>query len=190
MSRQTKKTSRDLQDNYYKKSLADLQTDMDRVIGFVERYFTKTSIILGVWGVVLSIFFEETVSSVVIAAFTEAIGNITFWNVCFLIISFASIVMFIIGISNLCLTLIAKAKNSKKDSKIFYTDISLNETVEEYKYKLEHLTEDDIRNDYINQIYINSKLCKQKNDNYNRGVFCTLIGFGVFVLLLIIKTIF
>lgn len=45
--------------NRYKKSITELQTDMDRVIGFVERYFTKTSISLGVWGVVISALLQE-----------------------------------------------------------------------------------------------------------------------------------
>lgn len=34
----------------YTKLLFELQVDMDRIIGFVERYFAKISIMLGVWG--------------------------------------------------------------------------------------------------------------------------------------------
>lgn len=190
MKKTTKQSPTPKTEANYIKSLKELQTDMDRVIGFVERYFTKTSIMLGVWGVVISIFFEENVSIAVVSAFSKAINNINFLSVCFIIVSIISILLFITGIIFFCITLVARARNSHKDSKMFYTDIASNKNVDEYKKKIEQLTETDIREDYINQIYINSVLCKKKNSSYNKGVFLTLIGFGGFILSLVIRIIF
>ena len=190
MKKSTKKSPTPKKEAYYIKSLEELQIDMDRIIGFVERYFTKTSIMLGVWGVVISIFFEENVSNAVVNTFSQAIHNVNFLSVCFIVVCTISILLFITGIIFFCITLVARAKNSHKDSKMFYTDIASNKNVDEYKNKIEQLTETDIREDYINQIYINSKLCKKKNSSYNKGVFLTLIGFGIFIVTLVIRLIF
>ena len=190
MRKSTKQSSSPKKEDYYIKSLKELQIDMDRIIGFVERYFTKTSIMLGVWGVVISIFFEENVLKTIINVYSKAIHNVNFLSVCFIVVSTISILLFIIGIICFCITLVARARNSKKDSKMFYTDIASNKNVDEYKNKVEKLTETDIREDYINQIYINSVLCTKKNNSYNQGVFLTLIGFGTFVVSLIVRLIF
>lgn len=165
----------------YTKSLLELQVDMDRIIGFVERYFTKTSIILGVWGVIISIFFEKSVFEFIYKLYLNAINKLNVVAIAFIVFSVISICIFLCGIIHLIIVLIARAPRSKKDSKVFYTDIACN-SLQEYKRKILNLTKEQVSDDYINQIYINSVLCKKKHKHYNRGLLLSVFGFLMFLI--------
>ena len=168
--------------NRYKKSITELQTDMDRVIGFVERYFTKTSISLGVWGVVISALLQEPIYLKLSYLFEYYNKHFNALSVVYFICTFLSLVVFSCGIVNFVLTLVAKAPVSKKDSRLFYADIAENKSISTFKRKIEQSTEEQVRDDYINQIYINSVLCREKNKRYNKGVYFSSVGFICFII--------
>lgn len=77
----------------------------------------------------------------------------------------------------------AKINKSKYNSKIFFTDISNNKSLQDYKKIVVEQNEDEMLDDLINQIYINAKICTDKYKRYRRGI--KLIVFSVLTFLFI-----
>ncbi len=162
---------------------------LDRIIGFINSCDNKASIILGVLGVILTIIFLSDGIKELKNRIQWTIQAVNIFNVIYLFILFCSFLILFYGIYKLVIVLRAKIdclefkqEQLDLDSKIFFNDISRNKTYKEYKQKLQKLNEDDMFNDIISQIYINSKICKTKYDNYNIGLSASIFGLFLFML--------
>lgn len=70
----------------------------------------------------------------------------------------------------LLLALKAKIKNVFiKDSNFFFGNIA-NKSIDQFKNNINSLTKYDIKEEIIEQIYVNSKICNKKFENYNKGL--------------------
>jgi hypothetical protein len=68
------------------------------------------------------------------------------------------------------------------DSQIFFGTIA-NQSFQAFKQKVTTTTESDIHNDYLSQVFINSKICQRKFTLYNKGIQYLIISTVLFVIL-------
>jgi ABC-type multidrug transport system fused ATPase/permease subunit len=174
----------------------ELTQILDRTASWSENCDNKASIILGVVGVVLAILLS--------AEYVEAIGELmdsisvcaTFGNVSLLILIILAFLTCLAGIVFLIKSLTASIKIeefSKRgiftDSRIFFSTIANNPTFAAYDKKLSDTDEGLFLKDLKSQIYICSIICDRKFRNYNRGLYLSMIGIGVLMLLAVIRLI-
>lgn len=144
-----------MKENQIFKNKEDVKQTLDNVNNWISNCDTKTSIILGVIGVIISLLLSfdyiDTVYKIVLKLL-EVFNLLSFISV--LIIVF-SIILLIIGVVYLIKVLLAKTnleginKNGlTKNSILFFSSISENEEFSTYKKKLLSYTEEDWLNDY------------------------------------------
>lgn len=170
----------------YEYSIEDARDTLDRIIGFVGNCDTKASIMLGVLGFILTSAFTNSMVPELFLMIKEAANYGTAFSVIYLILLFISIAIFIFGIFLLISVLIAKSGKSNNDSKIFFSDIALNnKDSASYKDKVLNQLECDVKNDLIAEIYINAVICYKKFRKHNLGLKLVLLGAVLFVVLFI-----
>ena len=68
-------------------------------------------------------------------------------------------------------------------SLMYFHNIAKYNTYNDYKNKVLNATNDEFFNDILSQIYLNSKICTEKYENYNKGLILSIKGAIVFVIL-------
>lgn len=173
-----------------------LQT-LERINFWIHNCDTKISFALAFAGVIVAGFFS---SSIITNSLTKLVKNtikiytITRWweitglltSILVLIIFFICIITAIVylfmGLKGSLDTSLYKEKELSTDS-LFYFGSIANQTFQSYKHKAITNTAGQIYNDYLSQVYINSKLCKKKFLFLNTGVKYLISSIGLFVLL-------
>ena len=170
-----------------------LNTILDRNVGWIENCDTKTSIILGGMGVVFGIVLVSEYVNRIISTFQHMIYNIGFWSGVYMVISILALLTIITGVFLLIRVLVPKTnpqsyedKGIDNDSIIFFQTIAKNKTLQAYKSKVIDCTEENFCNDIISQIYICSLRCDEKFSNYKRGLILSILGFVVFAVMMVI----
>lgn len=162
---------------------------LDRIIIFINNCDNKASIILGIYGV----FGGILLTSNLFYNFIKNLFLLKFDNylLIYIFLLLIASLLFIWGIIRLFLVLYAKIdtkvyaeKGLVTNSKIFYGTIS-NYSFQEYKLKISNLTEEEFKDDILSQIYIDSKICIKKFQNYNKGLKCSFLGLISFLILII-----
>ncbi|MFW6016467.1 MAG: Pycsar system effector family protein [bacterium] len=166
---------------------------LDRIIGFINNCDNKTSIILGIVGVMLSIIFTSNSVNELQSIIRIAIRSS---NYIYLILLVLFIICLVCGIFYLVFSLFARTNCSSLNqkcldlnSKLFFHHISNNNSFKEYKEKVLKCSKDEFINEIISQIYINSKICSKKYNYYNRGLILISVSFIGFALVWLIGTI-
>lgn len=153
---------------------------------------TKTSIIMGFYEVALTIFLSSDCLSYVVNILNkiyELNNNIHIIYIFFIILS---ALIFIYGNLQLLLVLVPRiilgTKSKKRyNSLMFYGSISKIDSYEEYAKKVKNISdENQILNDLLFQIYSASKICSKKFYHQKLGLFFTVLGIGLFIILIII----
>lgn len=161
----------------------DALATLDRIIGFINNCDNKTSIILGIHGVMITILLSSEGISELKNIIDSAIINCTGFSTMYIMLLVIAFAVFGYGIFKLVMVLFANTNcgdgqvELECDSKIFFGSIGKNSKYNLYKEKLLTLTEEDYMNDIISQIYINSIICNKKFDNYKAGMKASIIGF-------------
>ena len=173
----------------------DMNQILDRTTSWIENCDTKASVVLGGLGVAFSIMLATDFIGYVTNVFKGILENINFFSVAFIIIAVLSLGAIIFGCFFLVLVVVPKtnpqifkSKDVVSDSLIFFSSIGKNKSVEQYKEKLIAYSEKDLIDDICSQIYICSLICTQKFRNYKIGLLCTVFGFVVFAVLIIVGT--
>lgn len=163
---------------------------LDRTIGFVNNCDSKASVVLGVFGVLLTILFSSEGVVELKSIIKAAINQGTVSGILYFIILAFTISGFAFGIIKLVQVLFPKTncddlnqKGIEIKSNIFFNGVCKNSTYIQYKEKIMRCSEDEYLNDIISQIYINSIICKRKFANYKIGVVVALIGFLCFLVM-------
>ena len=160
---------------------------LDRIIGFINNCDNKASVVLGFWGIALVILFTNegitNLKNIILTIFEFNLFTATIFFALFLCFS----VVFVIGIIMLISVLFAKTDHGTEeelewDSKIYYGDIK-KKTYKQYKEKMVSSSEEELLNDIISQIHINSHICSNKFLRYNQGIKLSFIGFIGFIAL-------
>ena len=172
----------------------DLFVILERNIGWIENCDLKASILLGIFGVIVTICASTEFAQIFKKVILHCFNNINFLTVFYLIILILLTGLSFIGILYLVLSL--KATISPKDfnnrglcdnSILFCSSIvNNNKNVEDYVSRIKNTNEDELTRDIISQIYICSLICDKKFKRYNLGLKKSLIGLICFILLIII----
>lgn len=170
--------------------ITDANDILDRIIGFINNCDNKASIILGFYGVIISILISKISIKNIKLIFSLLEKG---YRILFFIVIIILIIVFIIGIIKLFLVLFPKLNFSKMnkeertmDSKIYFGSISRNLRYRDYRNKLGIYSKDEYLEDIISQIYLNSLICNKKFINYRIGFLLTSLSLSILVLLYLI----
>lgn len=164
---------------------------LERNISFVTNCDNKTSIVLAIIGVFLTIILTNDGLNAIYGIIKACIEIKIFCSIMYLLALGVAIVVMVLGIYNLCMVLIAKTSETAEgltltNSRIFFTGINKHGNYEVYKAKFYEMSERELLDELIAQIYINSDIASKKYNKYNNGVKWTIIGFVLFVVILLI----
>lgn len=166
---------------------------LERNIGFINSCDTKTSIVLAIFGVLLTIIFTSDVSTEILYIINAAYSTRCCCGVLYLILISASIIVLLIGLKNLIYVLVGRIdvkdnSNLKYDSRIFFSGITKYEDATKYRNNFSKMTEIEYFNEITSQIFINAKIADVKYQKYNLGLKYLVCGFLTFVVLVLIGT--
>lgn len=185
------------------KSVSDVDTEeieykiekatetLERNIGFISNCDNKTSIVLTALGVLLTIILTNDGLNAIFSIVRSCINEKTFCSILYLICFAITLVILFVGIYNLGSVLIARTSiNVKRDnsshSRIFFSGIIKSGAFETYKEKFYAMNRQELLDELIAEIYINSDIATKKYNKYNAGLRLSAIGFLSFVLTLLI----
>lgn len=160
----------------------ELNILLDREIGFVRDCDNKTSIMLTFIGIFLTFIFSIGILKYIYNIFIYIFHDEHIEYVLLIILFVFGVIFTIIGLFKFILLLYARTKPSGHDLKIYFHDISLNQSAAAYEKKILHMTNDQFRSELINQIYINALICTKKYKFYNSGLKISMIGIGILLL--------
>src|SRR5699024_3295832 len=175
---------------YYKKE--ELLEQLDRHLDWIKSCDTKTSIVLGVIGIFLTIFASDSSINIINLVFSGVIQNLNFSNLLYLILFILSLSIFVYGAFNLISVLIPRLSKevevyhgTYKDSLYFFESIAKS-TFPEYKERMAKRIEEDEISDITSQIFINAQICTIKYSLYKKGIKFSFLGIaGILVLYVI-----
>lgn len=166
---------------------------LDRNTTWIENCDTKTSIILGMIGVILGILLVSDYVNKIAAVFDHMIENIGFWTGLHVFLSVISIFSIVIGVFFLVRVLVGKTdtrgianKGIRGEFLSFFSSIAKHKTLQSYKAKLKKCSESSWIDEIVEQIYICSIICDRKFRNYKIGLILSVIGFSLFTVLMLI----
>jgi len=168
-----------------KRTHDELKEILDRNTAWIENCDSKTSIILGSFGVIAGIFLATDYVSKFKSILCHMASHVSFWTVVFIIFCILSI--------SLILVLFARVnpdkfcnRGIKSDSLIFFSSIAKHKSLSSYKRDLEKCGTTQMDEDLISQIYICSIICNKKFKYYKLGLFLASIGSILFAVLILI----
>ena len=177
----------DTNNNYNKD---DIYKNLENINGWINNSDTKASIVLGLDGVMLSIIFTNDIFvSNYINIFKNVFKSINFSDILYIGFTIGSIVMLIFGLYKLIQVLVPTLKinfNNSKPSHIYFGSIASFNSCSEFKFSIKKLSEEDIMDNLLNQVYINSLICNNKFNNFKTGLKHSLIGFVLIIILFIL----
>lgn len=167
----------------------DAYKNLDIINSWISNSDTKASIILGLVGVVITIIFSNGSFINTMDELTKNVfSNMNFSDVLYFAFTLASLSLFTFGIYRLVRVLIPvlKTNSSFKKSYIYFGYISNHPSFSDFKADINNATEEELQNDILNQIYINSCICKNKFSNFIYGLRYFIIGLILLIIMLII----
>lgn len=164
---------------------------LERNIGFVTNCDNKTSIVLAAIGVLLTIILTDDGLKEIFNIIRICIGDKATGNSFYLICLGVSSAITILGMFNLGSVLVAKTSEEASgfdgiNSRIFFSGIRENEEYKTYRSRFYSMKREELLDELIAQIYINADIAARKYEKYNFGFKCTIIGFLLFVIILLI----
>jgi len=173
---------------------SDVIDILDRNIGFIRDCDNKASIVLGIFGIILTITITTDRINSIASIFSSAVVCASVYSYLYLLLMIGAIITTFYGLFRIIIVLNAQVDFSKDagldmDSKIFFKHIAKNDNYLAYKAKLLNMTNEEFINDISSQIFINAKICDEKYRNYKCGLKLALIGFLIFIVLWIIGVI-
>lgn len=171
----------------------ELLEQLDRLLDWIKSCDTKSSIVLAVIGIFLSIFTSQHSLNMLNEILNLSVKNLNFSNFLYLLAFLISWSLFLFGAYCLIRVLIPRLRKFAKDDdetthkdSIYYFEGISHNTFLEYKHKVFNRDTQDDLNDLLSQIFINSKICTQKYTYYSKGITFTFLGIsGVLSLYLV-----
>jgi len=165
-------------------SLEEVKTNLERINFWIGNCDTKISFSLAFAGILLGGFFSSSIITGSLNKVVEKIAHMSsihgYWQtrlteltlvilLAFIVLMAFSITYLFRGLKGSIDTAVYKQDGLTNDSKVFFGTIAI-QSFQQFKQKAMSVSEADMLNDYLSQVYINSKICKQKFDLYNKGV--------------------
>lgn len=172
----------------------DAYKTLDTVNMWINNCDTKVSIILGIYGVLISIFLSSDYVSKILELLHKAIDNPSFCDISYLVVLSFSVALFLIGLCNLIRVIVPriilgtnkKTGNDKFDSIMFYGSIAQIESFDKYCEKVNTVDDSKILKDLLFQIYSASDICNKKFRRQKSGVLFSLVGIAFFAGMIVI----
>ena len=171
----------------------DALNSLDRIISFINICDNKASIMLGVFGVIITLICTTGAINEIIRILDAATKSTLFYNIIYTTLLLASIAAIFIGLYKFISVLLAKTKTNDikqngidLDSKIYFGHIAKTKSYEQYKKKVLSCDYDAFINDITSQIYINALICDSKFKKYNLGFMFSATGLVSFLFLWIL----
>lgn len=179
-----------------KRTHDELKEILDRNTAWIENCDSKTSIILGSFGVIAGIFLATDYVSKFKSILCHMASRVSFWTVVYVIFCILSISLILTGCVCWLTVLFARVnpdkfynRGIKSDSLIFFSSIAKHKSLSSYKRDLEKCGTKQMDEDLISQIYICSIICDKKFKYYKLGLFLASIGSILFAVLILIGSI-
>lgn len=180
-----------------KRTHEELTEILDRITFWIENCDSKTSILLGGFGVIFGIILANENALKIIKIYRIALMNINFLMLIYLILNALSLGLIISGCLCWITVLFARVdmnefadRGIKKDSLVFFESIANYKSLNSYKKKLIKCDEKQMDDDLISQIYICSIICQKKFKYYKLGLVLVLVGVTLWMLLIIFWLLF
>ena len=159
-------------------SKEDAVKELETINFWINNSDTKASITLGLIGVVFTIIFSDnSFINLTIQLLQKVIVELDFSDILFLLFLSLSFYFIIYGIYKICKVLIPKLKiNGLISKSLTYYGYISTLTKDDYKNMIKNANNEDIFDDLLNQIYINSNICNKKFNNYKDGLLIFIIG--------------
>lgn len=165
---------------------------LERNLGFISNCDNKTSIVLTAIGVLLTIILTNDGIIKINNILKSCLSKVCFCDIIYIILFIGSTSMLIVGILFLISVLVARAdphgiegiKNN--NSVIFFSGVNSYKDLKNYNKTFKKMSKDNLLDELISQIYINSEIATKKYKRYNLGLKFTIIGFFLFITILII----
>ena len=176
-----------------KRTHEELKEILDRNTAWIENCDSKTSIILGSFGVIAGILLATDYVSKFKSIFCHMASNVTLWTVVYIIFCFFAISLILAGCICWITALFARVnlnefsnRGIKSDSLIFFSSIAKHKSLSSYKQNLKKCETTQMEDDLISQIYICSIICDKKFKYYKLGLLLASTGLILFVVLFVI----
>jgi hypothetical protein len=170
---------------------------LERINFWINNCDTKISFALAFAGVIIAGFFSSSIITNKLEKLIKEIFNIDsstkIMEIVLLILSLLVIVIFITCMITAITTLFIALKGSVDTSKfrepeltensLIYFGSVANQPFQSFKHKAVTNTGGQIYNDYLSQVYINSKVCEKKFKLLNRGIKYLISSIYLFILL-------
>lgn len=170
---------------------------LERINFWINNCDTKISFALAFAGVIIAGFFSSSIITNKLEKLIKEIFNIDsstkIMEIVLLILSLLVIVIFITCMITAITTLFTALKGSvdtskfrepelTEDSLIYFGSVA-NQPYQSFKHKAITNTGGQIYNDYLSQVYINSKVCQKKFKLLNKGIKYLISSVCLFILL-------
>lgn len=168
---------------------------LDRINSWISNCDSKSSILLALLGVFISTTFTtdfvfnalQKILFQVFSYWKTGIGSFSILKTLIILSFIITIYSFLKAIFHLLKSLTAKTKsNQTRDSDLLTSSLihygSIQEkSFKDYKSSVLAETESNKLEDVLSQIYINSKRCQEKFDEYNKSLFLIKVGIILFI---------
>jgi hypothetical protein len=166
----------------------DAYKNLEMINSWFNNSDAKASIALCLIGVVLTIIFSNSdFLGIFFKLHKNLIAEMCFINLIYILLIIISMIIFTLGVYFLLKVLIPSLNinTSVKKSFLYFGQVAKYSSFSKYKKDVIDATSDDVLNDVLNQVYINSIICNAKFENFIKGLKFSIIGF-VFLLILLI----
>ncbi|MDQ0049893.1 hypothetical protein J2T18_004215 [Paenibacillus polymyxa] len=165
---------------------------LDRHLDWIKSCDTKSSIVLAVIGIFITIFTSEHSLNMLKHVLIQTIQHISFSNFLYLILFAVSWGVFIYGAYCLIRVLIPRLSKEvlayegvDNDSLYFFETIS-KKSFPDFKRKMESTNQEDEIVDILSQVYINANICTIKYSYYSKGIKYSFFGISGVMFLYVI----
>lgn len=173
---------------------------LERIDSWTSSCDSKISMLLGIWGVMITVFITSDSVQAFNDFIKERINNVTNQNdaesIIWLLAIVAAVVLFVKCIYHIVGASLAridedkyKQEKLKTNSSLFFGAVSKKAFKDYYKGFVNENEEEQLR-DIISQVYINSCIANKKHLEYNKSLKWFLFTSGYVFLLVVIASIF
>ncbi|MCM3444742.1 Pycsar system effector family protein [Metabacillus halosaccharovorans] len=183
--------------NSVEPSIEEASKTLERVNFWINNCDTKISFSLAFAGILLGGFFSSSIITGSLNKLINKMLNIDalkeYWEIKLLEVSILVLIAFVVCLICAIIYLFRAKKGTidpsiyeqselTTNSILFFGTIA-NQQFQAFKQKATTVSQADLQNDYLSQVYINSKICQRKFTLYNIGVKYMMFSTGLFVLL-------
>jgi len=155
--------------------------------GWINNCDTKTSFILGFYGVVGAVLVALLENAGIFSTLRLIVCDFSFGGVLFILLFAAAIICSVYGVVKLILVIYPRIYKGASTT-MFFGGVAAYKDLAAYTNAVLTQKDDDLLKDICVQIYAASKICDKKFKHYRQGLIWTLLGCAMFAVLLVVNS--